>query len=70
MAKFNDIRALAEIHAREVSRSPRDWTSYLDIARIKAQNIMMGFDFAVFLILVEIPIQQFTLFRKRRGTAV
>ena len=32
MAKFNDIRALAEIHAREISRSPRDWTSYLDTA--------------------------------------
>ena len=32
MAKFNDIRALAEIHARAISRSPRDWTSYLDTA--------------------------------------
>ena len=32
MAKFNDIRALAEIHAQEISRSPRDWTSYLDTA--------------------------------------
>ena len=32
MAKFNDIRALADIHAREVSQSPRDWTGYLDTA--------------------------------------
>lgn len=32
MSKFNDIRALADIHAQEISRSPRDWTSYLDTA--------------------------------------
>ena len=32
MAKYNDIRALAEFHAREISRSPRDWTGYLDTA--------------------------------------
>ena len=32
MAKYNDIRALADIHAREISRSPRDWTGYLDTA--------------------------------------
>ena len=32
MAKYNDIRALADIHAQEISRSPRDWTGYLDTA--------------------------------------
>ena len=32
MAKYNDIRALAEVHAQEISRSPRDWTGYLDTA--------------------------------------
>lgn len=32
MAKFNDIRALADNHAREISQSPRDWTGYLDTA--------------------------------------
>ena len=32
MSKYNDIRALAETHAQEISRSPRDWTSYLDTA--------------------------------------
>ena len=32
MAKFNDIRALADLHAQEISRSPRDWTGYLDTA--------------------------------------
>ena len=28
MAKFNDIRALADNHAREISQSPRDWTGF------------------------------------------
>ena len=32
MAKYNDIRALADLHAQEISRSPRDWTGYLDTA--------------------------------------
>ena len=32
MAKYNDIRALADIHARDISQSPRDWTGYLDTA--------------------------------------
>ena len=32
MAKFNDIRALADNHAREIRQSPRDWTGYLDTA--------------------------------------
>jgi len=32
MARYNDIRALADIHAQEISRSPRDWTGYLDTA--------------------------------------
>lgn len=32
MAKINDIRALADLHAQEISRSPRDWTGYLDTA--------------------------------------
>ena len=32
MAKLNDIRALAESHAAEISRSTRTWTGYLDTA--------------------------------------
>ena len=32
MAKIHDIRALAEVHAQEVSRSPKDWMGYLDTA--------------------------------------
>lgn len=48
MAKCNDIRALADIHAREISRSPRDWTGYLDTAarlyRKKRENTL-EFDF-------------------------
>jgi len=32
MSKYNDIRALADYHAQEISRSPRDWTGYLDTA--------------------------------------
>ena len=32
MARYNEIRALADLHAQEISRSPRDWTGYLDTA--------------------------------------
>lgn len=32
MAKINEIRAMAENHACEVSRSPRDWMGFLDTA--------------------------------------
>lgn len=32
MSRYNDIRALADIHAQEISRSPRDWSGYLDTA--------------------------------------
>ena len=32
MARYNDIRALAETHASEISRSVRAWTGYLDTA--------------------------------------
>lgn len=32
MAKFNDIRELAQQNARYVSNSPQDWMSYLDVA--------------------------------------
>ena len=32
MAKLNDIRALAESHALEISRSVQAWTGYLDTA--------------------------------------
>ena len=32
MSKYNDIRALADVHAQRISRSPRDWTGYLDTA--------------------------------------
>ena len=32
MARFNDIRTLAETHASEISRSVRAWTGYLDTA--------------------------------------
>lgn len=32
MAKIHDIRALAEVHAQEISRSPKDWMGYLDTA--------------------------------------
>ena len=32
MAKLNDIRALAESHATEISRSTQTWTGYLDTA--------------------------------------
>ena len=32
MSRYNDIRALAEFHAQEISRSPRDWMGYLDTA--------------------------------------
>ena len=32
MAKLNDIRALAESHAAEISRSTKTWTGYLDTA--------------------------------------
>ena len=32
MAKLNDIRALAESHAEEISRSTKTWTGYLDTA--------------------------------------
>ena len=32
MAKLNDIRALAESHAAEISRSVQAWTGYLDTA--------------------------------------
>ena len=32
MSRYNDIRALAEVHAQEISRSPRDWMGYLDTA--------------------------------------
>lgn len=32
MAKLNDIRALAESHAAEISRSTQTWTGYLDTA--------------------------------------
>ena len=32
MSKYMDIRALAEAHAQEISRSPRDWMDYLDTA--------------------------------------
>ena len=32
MAQIQSIQALAELHAQEVSRSPRDWMGYLDTA--------------------------------------
>ena len=32
MAKLNDIRALTESHATEISRSTQTWTGYLDTA--------------------------------------
>lgn len=32
MAKIHDIKALAEVHAGEISRSPREWMGYLDTA--------------------------------------
>ena len=32
MSKYMDIRALADAHAQEICRSPRDWTDYLDTA--------------------------------------
>ena len=32
MARFNDIRTLADTHASEISRSVRAWTGYLDTA--------------------------------------
>ena len=32
MAQIQSIQALAELHAQEVSRSPRDWMGYLDSA--------------------------------------
>ena len=32
MAQIQSIQALAESHAQEVSRSPRDWMGYLDTA--------------------------------------
>ena len=32
MAKFNDIRELAQQNARWVSNSPKDWMDYLDVA--------------------------------------
>ena len=32
MAKFNDIRELAQQNARWVSNSPKDWMNYLDVA--------------------------------------
>ena len=32
MSKYMDIRALAEAHAQEISRSPRDWMDYLNTA--------------------------------------
>ena len=32
MAKFNDIRELAQQNARRVSNSPKDWMNYLDVA--------------------------------------
>ena len=32
MAKFNDIRELAQKNARWVSNSPKDWMNYLDVA--------------------------------------
>ena len=32
MAKIHDIKALAEVHAGEISRSPREWMRYLDTA--------------------------------------
>lgn len=32
MARYNDIRTLAETHASEISRSVRAWTGYLDTA--------------------------------------
>ena len=35
MAQIQSIQALAELHAQEVSRSPRDWMGYLDtVARL------------------------------------
>ena len=32
MAKFNDVRELAQQNARWVSNSPKDWMNYLDVA--------------------------------------
>ena len=32
MARYNDIRALAESHAAEIARSVQAWTGYLDTA--------------------------------------
>ena len=32
MAKFNDIRELAQQNARWISNSPKDWMNYLDVA--------------------------------------
>ena len=32
MAKYNDIRELAQQNARWVSNSPKDWMNYLDVA--------------------------------------
>ncbi|SDL76704.1 hypothetical protein SAMN04487833_1316 [Sarcina sp. DSM 11001] len=32
IARYNDIRALAESHAAEISRSVQAWTGYLDTA--------------------------------------
>src|SRR5699024_12647172 len=31
-SQIQSIQALAELHAQEVSRSPRDWMGYLDTA--------------------------------------
>ena len=36
MAQIQSIQALAESHAQEVSRSPRDWKGYLDTAAQQA----------------------------------
>ena len=32
MSRYQDIRALAASHAREITRSPGDWMDYLDTA--------------------------------------
>ncbi|MDO5133901.1 MAG: hypothetical protein Q4D81_13125 [Eubacteriales bacterium] len=40
MAKLNDIRALAENHASDISRSTATWTGYPDTAATKGAIVL------------------------------
>ena len=55
MARYNDIRALAESHATEISRSVQAWTGYLDTAAALYRGRAGGHIYQNFSVRMRLP---------------